>query len=253
MQTNTSTFERLAIGTLFAALALLTESCKERGCTSDAECGPDEICFKTAAVEGECSRSCRVSSDCPPSFECSDSRCLPTDDPGPGFADASVSMDASVAGPFFLASDQIPSGGTFPEDETCLGADVQPELHWGNAPPDTLFYSIALLRQHVVYWFADGIPAGVRQLPINSSGTWTMPHGSSQSAPFCDLVKPGGRGQYCGPCPGPGQRSSYTFRIYARNAGTKQLLSQADLTSLDGLLMGQFSATAELTAEAVGR
>jgi Raf kinase inhibitor-like YbhB/YbcL family protein len=85
------------------------------------------------------------------------------------------------------------TGGTFPREFTCDGANRRPRLQWSTPPPGTRELAIELLDPDApggtfTHWLAYGIPPGITSLAAVPAGT-------------AEGVNDFGRRGYGGPCP----------------------------------------------------
>ncbi len=269
-------------------VALLNQSCKQRGCTADTECDFGEICKKVSLEPGSCVAGCREDSDCNAGYACEANSCVlesslrfdatvredlgvsaPADsgliDSGVvGFPDAAPTRDAA-AGPhdagsgngFYLVSDQIVAGGTFPANHTCAGTDVQPNLRWGNEPGMIGHFGIALIDEtaDLLHWYVDDIPLNVHSLSLDASGAMTLPAGAREAtATWCGTRTPSSGPRYCGPCPPAGVEHTYTFRIYAIGPAGLVVTPTTSASGFERMLRGLFREVgrASLSARAAG-
>lgn len=282
-----------------SSVALLNQSCKNRGCTADTECDFGEICQKQSLKPGTCVAGCREDSDCNTGYACSNNDCLPlsslrldatvredlgvsepadsglidsgrvdsgqVDSGVAGFPDAVAAPDAT-SGPndagqgsgFFLVSDQIVEGGTFPDNHTCAGADLQPSLRWGNEPPMIGHFSLALIDESadLVHWYVDNIPLNVHSLSLDASGAMTLPVGATEAPEtWCGTRTPQSGPQYCGPCPPIAAEHSYVFRVYAISPAGFVVTPMTSASAFEQSLQGlrREVGRASLRARATGR
>src|SRR4051794_22241312 len=97
-----------------------------------------------------------------------------------------------------VTSSAFPSGGAIPDDYTCAGSDISPQLAWSSTPSTAK--SVALLVEDpdaakgtVVHWLVTGLD------PINNGLVkgGALPDGAVSTKN--DKGNPG----YAGPCPPP--------------------------------------------------
>jgi Raf kinase inhibitor-like YbhB/YbcL family protein len=118
--------------------------------------------------------------------------------------------------PIQLTSSSFSDGETIPQQYTCDGIDVSPNLRWTTVPARTK--SIALTMHDpdapvdFTHWIAYNIPASTRELVIGASPRAAMPKGSDEG--INDFRHLG----YGGPCPPSGKPHHYIFTIYALDA-----------------------------------
>jgi Raf kinase inhibitor-like YbhB/YbcL family protein len=109
-----------------------------------------------------------------------------------------------------ISSTAFKNGGVIPDEYTCKGSNISPEISWSGVPKNAK--SIALICDdpdapggNWVHWVVYGIPAGVTSLGRNFIGS---SDGTKQG--MNDFKRTG----YGGPCP-PSGTHRYFFRIYA--------------------------------------
>lgn len=119
-------------------------------------------------------------------------------------------------GPFTLSSPAYDDGGVIPDDNTCFGANVSPQLDWENAPAETqsfavFFTDLTFSFDHSAIWNIDagatGLPADVDKMPMPAD----VP-GATQAQSYA------GWHGYAGPCP-PAEHT-YQFILYALDVDT---------------------------------
>ncbi|EDM75830.1 hypothetical protein PPSIR1_34857 [Plesiocystis pacifica SIR-1] len=119
-------------------------------------------------------------------------------------------------GPFTLSSPAYDDGGVIPDDNTCFGANVSPQLDWENAPAETqsfavFFTDLTFSFDHSAIWNIDagatGLPADVDKMPMPAD----VP-GAIQAESYA------GWHGYAGPCP-PAEHT-YQFILYALDVDT---------------------------------
>jgi phosphatidylethanolamine-binding protein (PEBP) family uncharacterized protein len=103
------------------------------------------------------------------------------------------------------------TGGTFPREFTCDGANRLPRLQWSTPPPGTQELAIELLDPDApggtfTHWLAYGIPPGISSLAA-------VPAGAAEG------VNDFGRRGYGGPCPPRCAAHHYHFVVLVAPAG----------------------------------
>ncbi len=144
---------------------------------------------------------------------------------------------------FHLSSPAFASGAAIPQQFSCQGADVSPELQWTDPPAGTAAFALIMDDPDApsgtwVHWVVWNIPAGE--------------HGTEQSFPRQDQLPNGtrqGRNSfrkigYNGPCPPPGKTHRYFFRVYALRT-EMELPPGATRGELDEALKGHVLGHAE--------
>ncbi|MFQ5679268.1 MAG: YbhB/YbcL family Raf kinase inhibitor-like protein [Gemmatimonadota bacterium] len=116
-----------------------------------------------------------------------------------------------------LTSDAFADGGEIPVPHTCDGEDLSPALSWSGPPEGTT--SLALIADDPdapvgtwVHWVVYRIPPELRGLPEGVPADPELPDGTRQGRN--DFRRVG----YGGPCPPPGRRHRYFFKLYALDA-----------------------------------
>jgi Raf kinase inhibitor-like YbhB/YbcL family protein len=151
---------------------------------------------------------------------------------------------------FTLASQTFSDGGTLPSSAEfngygCTGQNVQPELHWSDAPARTVSFAITMHDPDAKapggwwHWVVFDISGGVK-----SFGPMMQSSMTSQSFVY-GTTSFGTRG-YGGPCPPPGAPHHYVFTIYAidRKLGADGSTTGPQLLKLiEGHVLGQATLT----------
>jgi Raf kinase inhibitor-like YbhB/YbcL family protein len=114
---------------------------------------------------------------------------------------------AAVAAVFLLASPAFHAGAAIPKRFACDGADVSPPLRWTAPPQRTRSLALRLDDPDApggtfTHWTLWNLRVGMRSLPV---GVRLTTQGRNTF----------GRIGYGGPCPPPGKRHRYVFRLYA--------------------------------------
>lgn len=140
-----------------------------------------------------------------------------------------------------LTSNAFKEGEEIPKKHSCEGQDVSPQLQWDGVPAETK--SIALICDDPdapmgtwVHWVIYNIPPKSGGLPENVPKKKSIDDGTIQGEN--DFGRPG----YGGPCPPPGVKHRYVFKLYAldtmldKDAGnTKQQLED----SMEGHILAE--------------
>ena len=118
-----------------------------------------------------------------------------------------------------LTSPSVKDGMPFPEENTCAGANVSPELNWTAGPSGTMSYAIVLVdltNNQEAQWALWNIPASVRSLPaaLATDPLPAVPAGAIQAS----ILGSSNHG-YVGPCPN-GLSHTYQLTLYAVNVST---------------------------------
>jgi hypothetical protein len=141
-----------------------------------------------------------------------------------------------------IGSTSLVSGKNIPEQFTCRGANISPDIYWKSLPAKTK--SLALVMEDPdapagtwVHWVVYNIPAETPSLPTHLPAKRTMEDGTRQGKnSFGDIG-------YGGPCPPPGHGPHrYFFRLYALDT-LLNLEPGADkeelTTAMDGHILGK--------------
>lgn len=146
-------------------------------------------------------------------------------------------MLSAVAAALALSSPAFHGGGTIPTRYTCDGKDVSPPLRWSHVPRHAKTFALRLDDPDApggtfTHWTIWNLPTN--KTGIASGAKWSFQGTNSF-----------GRVGYGGPCPPPGSRHHYVFRLYALNA--RLTLSRgATVTQFGAALRGHVVASARL-------
>jgi Raf kinase inhibitor-like YbhB/YbcL family protein len=148
-----------------------------------------------------------------------------------------------------LTSEDFEDGGTIPQQFTCTGTNLSPELSWQNLPSGT--HSLALVVSDpdsflgaYVHWVVYNLPPEPDHLAQGAAKAGALPKGASEG------LNSGKRIGYSGPCPPGRSAHRYLFTLYALDArvahappvNREQLMKAMDGHVLgSGELMGRFS------------
>ena len=142
---------------------------------------------------------------------------------------------------FSISSTSFPNGGDIPKKFTCDGADVSPELSWTGPPAGT--QSFALIADDPdapsgtwTHWVLFDLAPATNNLPESVSKIDELPGGERQGRN--DFRKIG----YNGPCPPPGKRHRYFYKLYALDAklGLKPGASKQEVEqAMEGRILGK--------------
>lgn len=113
-----------------------------------------------------------------------------------------------------VRSDAFEEGGMIPEENTCDGDNVSPEISWGGAPAETKSFALICDDPDApagtwVHWVVYNIPANKKGLHEGISADKKLYDGTMQG--INDFREYG----YGGPCPPKGSAHSYYFKVYA--------------------------------------
>ncbi len=134
-------------------------------------------------------------------------------------------------------------GAVIPDKYCCAGS-VSPPLEWGAAPSGTV--SLAVLCDDPdapvgdwVHWVLFNLPPDTRQLEEGIPPVEKLPSGAIQGVN--DYRKIG----YNGPCPPPGQKHRYYFKVFALDTRLN-LTSSARKSDLLKAMAGHILAQGQL-------
>ncbi len=148
---------------------------------------------------------------------------------------------------FSLHTPGFGPGERIPEQYTCEGADLSPELSWSGAPPGTKSFALVVedpdapdprAPQRVwVHWVLYNLPPEAHLL-AKATHPPHLPHGTEEGK------NDWGRIGWRGPCP-PIGRHRYYFRLYALDALLPDL-HEPTRHELDAAMKGHVLGTASL-------
>lgn len=143
-----------------------------------------------------------------------------------------------------VSSSAFSQEGKIPQQFTCEGQDVSPDLSWTDVPKETQSFALILHDPDApspngfVHWVIYDIPASLvhieRSLPKNASVPEVGSQGRNDS----------GRVGYMGPCP-PSGSHRYFFRLYALRAALA-LAPGATYKEVIAAMQGKIIEQAEL-------
>ncbi|MFC1668480.1 YbhB/YbcL family Raf kinase inhibitor-like protein [Chlamydiota bacterium] len=115
---------------------------------------------------------------------------------------------------FEITSQAFTNGEPIPQEHTCSGENISPELSWKNPPNGTKTYVLICDDPDApvgnwVHWVVYNIPQEATRLPQKTPSSQRLSDGTLQG--INDFRKVG----YDGPCPPPGSPHRYFFRLYA--------------------------------------
>jgi Raf kinase inhibitor-like YbhB/YbcL family protein len=117
--------------------------------------------------------------------------------------DQSEYMLGQVVSPTMeISSSTITSRSLLPQEATCEGEDVSPQLSWTGAPEGTQSFAIIANDSDAeegdfAHWVVYSIPATVTEIQEGAPAGETLPNGAKQGINDDENV------QYNGPCPPP--------------------------------------------------
>jgi len=139
-----------------------------------------------------------------------------------------------------LTSSGFKAQDTIPDQFTCQGENVSPQLSWTDVPEGTKSFALICDDPDApsgdwVHWVVYDIPGESRELPAGLPAKAKLADGTAQG--MTDFGAIG----YGGPCPPPGKPHRYSFRLYALDsiielksgAGKYELMGAMDKRILD--------------------
>src|SRR5215472_143912 len=115
---------------------------------------------------------------------------------------------------FQLTSSAFETESSIPQQFSCDGRDISPELSWSSAPAGTKSFALIMhdpdapIEGGYTHWLVYNIPATANHLPENVPNQDKVPGGGMQGR------NDSGKYGYTGPCP-PSGTHRYYFRLYA--------------------------------------
>ena len=145
-----------------------------------------------------------------------------------------------VAASIGVSSQAFSSGGSIPARYTCNGADVSPPLSWTGVPGGAHSLALTVIDPDApgkpfVHWVIFNLPPASSDLSEGAA----PPGGSVQGR------NDFGSNGYRGPCPPPGSRHDYHFKVYALDA-MMSLAEGASNCSFQDVINGHVLATGEI-------
>jgi Raf kinase inhibitor-like YbhB/YbcL family protein len=133
--------------------------------------------------------------------------------------------------------------GTVAKRYTCEGADMSPPLAWSGVPAGAK--TLVLIADDpdapsgvFTHWVVYNLPSDISVLPENLPRTPTLDNGGLQA------LNDFGHVGYNGPCPPPGPRHHYHFKMYAL-AIALHLANGVDARSVGAAMRGHVLASGE--------
>ncbi len=124
------------------------------------------------------------------------------------------SIDPNVPMSITLTSEAFRNNGDIPQQFTCRGANISPELSWQSLPPTTKSLALILVDTHspfvgYVHWVLYNLPPQPTTLPSSLPRDESLPNGTRQG------INGDGKLGYIGPCPSSKSPHRYVFTLYA--------------------------------------
>ena len=145
-----------------------------------------------------------------------------------------------VAASIGVSSQAFSSGGSIPARYTCDGADLSPPLSWTGVPDGSQSLALTVIDPDApgkpfVHWVIFNLPPASSDLSEGAA----PPGGSVQGR------NDFGSNGYRGPCPPPGSRHHYHFKVYALDTMTS-LAEGASNSTFQDAIKGHVLATGEI-------
>jgi hypothetical protein len=146
-------------------------------------------------------------------------------------------IDTSNAIKFKLSSPAFQDSGSIPQQFTCQGENISPELNWSEVPANTKSFALIMDDPDApggtfTHWVLFDIPADQKQLAENAS-----PIGLSGNN---GLNQTG----YMGPCP-PSGIHRYYFRLYALDVPSLNLKEGAARSEVEAAIKNHLIGAAD--------
>jgi Raf kinase inhibitor-like YbhB/YbcL family protein len=159
------------------------------------------------------------------------------------YAFPSFVVEAEASMSFTISSPSFTNGGNIAQKFTCDGADVSPQLSWGDPPAGTKTFALLVDDPDAPvgnwsHWAMWNVPATARGLAEGIRKEERLSDGSMQGRN--DFRKTG----YNGPCPPPGKPHRYYFKLYALDT-TLDLKLSATKREVEAAMKGHVLAQGE--------
>lgn len=142
---------------------------------------------------------------------------------------------SNVAAKMTVTSSAFPAGGAIPDEYTCNGSDISPQLAWSSTPANAK--SVALLVEDTdgpkgveLHWLVTGLEPAENGLVRGGA----LPDGAIATK------NQSGNTSYMGPCPPAGAAHHYHFHVYALDAKPATPATKAQfLAAIKGHVIGE--------------
>lgn len=143
--------------------------------------------------------------------------------------------------PFELTSPAFENEGVIPNDFSCKGEDILPELAWGDAPSGTQSFALVFDDPGApwVHWIVYNLPSDIEGLPEGIAA------GEGELAQAMFGLNSWGTQEYRGPCPPVGSTHRYVFILYALDT-TMNFDTPPSKRQLEAAMEGHLLAQIEL-------
>lgn len=153
-------------------------------------------------------------------------------------------MEQASLAKLSLTSSAFRDGQAIPAQYSCDGANQSPPLSWGEPPPGTRSFALAIDDPDAPsgtfrHWAVYDIPAGTRALAAGA--------GAAGNGPFKQSLNDGGKPGYTGMCPPKGNGPHhYHFRLFALDVANLDLPADAKVKDVEDAAAGHLLAEGEL-------
>jgi Raf kinase inhibitor-like YbhB/YbcL family protein len=116
-----------------------------------------------------------------------------------------------------LTSDDFQQGQMIPQQFTCVGTNISPELSWAKLPPGTKSLALVVYDPDsflgaYAHWLLYNLPPEPNHLSQGVPAVEALQNGATQG------INSGKRVGYSGPCPPGKSAHRYVFTLYALDA-----------------------------------
>ena len=144
-----------------------------------------------------------------------------------------------------LNSPAFEEGQDIPSEYTCQGADLSPALSWNGAPAQTKSYVLIMDDPDApvgtwVHWVVYDIPDNTLGLEHGIPKAPVLPNGAKQGISSFRSVG------YGGPCPPPGPKHRYFFKVYALDTVLNMPAGKSTKADVEKAMKGHVLADAQL-------
>lgn len=164
--------------------------------------------------------------------------------------DGTTADDTPAVPKMTFKTNEFAAGATIPDNFTCDGLNISPQLSWSGAPAETKSYAIIIDDPDAVpvagyvwdHWMIYNIPSSEKSL-VNA-----RTQASIESIGGKSLRNSWGKYYYLGPCPPSGQTHTYSFRIYALDvADLSEINAESDKIEFENAIKAHTITTGSFT------
>jgi Raf kinase inhibitor-like YbhB/YbcL family protein len=156
-------------------------------------------------------------------------------------------IDPNIPASISLTSESFQNNQPIPQQFTCKGANISPQLSWQSLPPSTKTLALTVTDSHSVFgpyihWVLYNLPPQPNTLPTSLPRNESLPNGAKQG------LNSNNKSGYAGPCPSGTSPHHYVFTLYALDT---TLTSSTPLNSkqLADAMKTHILATGQLTGQ----